>query len=121
MNNVRKKRTFGILSGILIGCVNGLLGGGGGMLAVPALSLMGLDAKQSHATAILVILPISVISAIVYLAAGRLDWGVLWAGGLGVIAGGALGAGLLAKLNGRFVRILFAVVMIAVGIRQAMG
>lgn len=116
----KKKRTaFGILLGAVIGAANGLLGGGGGMLAVPALSALGLSARQSHATAILVILPISVVSAIVYIAGGQAEWDVLWSTGLGVIAGGALGAVLLSRLKGAWIRVLFALIMIAVGLKQA--
>jgi len=53
--------------GILIGVVNGLLGAGGGMLAVPLLKKLGLDEKEAHANAVAVILPITVVSAVLYL------------------------------------------------------
>ena len=91
------------------------------MLAVPALSAVGLDAKESHATAILVILPISLMSAIVYLAGGHVDGFSLTYAGLGIVIGGALGAKLLSKLNGVFIRILFALVMTAVGLKCVFG
>ena len=50
--------------GVAVGLVNGVFGAGGGMLAVPLLKKSGLDQKQSHANAVAVILPITVISAI---------------------------------------------------------
>lgn len=121
MKNLAKKRWKGIVFGALIGAVNGLLGGGGGMLAVPALSAMGLNAKESHATAILVILPICLMSAVVYLANGNIELAPLLAGGSGVVVGGAIGAMLLQRLNSTFIRVFFALVMIAVGIRQMIG
>ncbi len=53
--------------GVAIGLVNGVFGAGGGMLAVPLLKKSGLDQKSAHANAVAVILPITVISAILYL------------------------------------------------------
>ena len=40
---------------------------GGGMIAVPAMvNFLGLDEHDAHATAIAVILPLAVISSIIY-------------------------------------------------------
>ncbi|MBO7222369.1 MAG: sulfite exporter TauE/SafE family protein, partial [Clostridia bacterium] len=50
----RKSTILLALAGVFIGAVNGLFGAGGGMVAVPVLSIIaGLDAKRAHATAIL--------------------------------------------------------------------
>jgi uncharacterized membrane protein YfcA len=118
----KKKRTkFLIGAGTAVGFVTGLLGGGGGMLAVPALSKVGLEAKQAHATAILVIFPISLMSAIVYLVGGHVDGFALTFAGLGIVVGGALGARLLNKLDSVVIRIVFAVVMTAVGLKCLLG
>ena len=118
----KKKRTkFLIGAGTAVGFVTGLLGGGGGMLAVPALSKVGLEAKQAHATAILVIFPISLMSAIVYLVGGHVDGFALGWAGLGIVIGGALGAVLLNKLQGSVVKILFALVMSAVVLKCMIG
>ena len=46
---LKLKKTLSAVGGFLSGAVNGLLGAGGGMIAVPMLSKSGLDAK-SHAT-----------------------------------------------------------------------
>ena len=91
------------------------------MLAVPALSKVGLEAKQAHATAILVIFPISLMSAIVYLVGGHVDGFALTFAGLGIVVGGALGARLLNKLDSVVIRIVFAVVMTAVGLKCLLG
>ena len=59
------------LLGLLVGAVNGLLGAGGGMLAVPLLTgAEGLPAKKAHATAIALILPLSAVSTLVYALTG---------------------------------------------------
>ena len=60
-----------ILSGALIGIINGLFGGGGGMIAVPVLiGLLGYPQKEAHATAIAVIAPVCAVSAAAYVFAG---------------------------------------------------
>ena len=61
-----KKVLAGVLS-TFSGGVNMLFGGGGGMLIVPALRYgFGIDEKKAHASAIAVVLPLSVVSAVVY-------------------------------------------------------
>ncbi len=59
--------------GVAVGLVNGVFGAGGGMLAVPLLKKSGLDQKSAHANAVAVILPITVISAVLYLAKGTVN------------------------------------------------
>lgn len=60
-----------ILGGALTGFVNGMLGAGGGMIAVPVLEKNGADTKQAHSGSIAVMLPLSLLSAAVYLYSGR--------------------------------------------------
>ena len=105
-----------ITSGILVGIANGLFGGGGGMLAVPLLERTGLCEKQAHATAILVILPVSLLSFILYAAKGYCHFSVLIPTAIGVVFGGMLGAKSLKKLPTRTVNILFAFLQLAAGI-----
>lgn len=105
--------------GILIGAANGFLGGGGGMLLVPLLEKVFKEpTKKAHATAILIILPISIASAIVYLLNGYFKWDFFLSVTGGVIVGGIAGALLLKKLNSVAVGIIFALLMIGVGIRM---
>lgn len=60
-----------ILGGALTGLVNGMLGAGGGMIAVSVLERSGADTKQAHGGSIAVMLPLSVLSAAVYLYSGQ--------------------------------------------------
>lgn len=105
-----------IAGGALIGAANGLLGGGGGMLAVPVLRAGGLPPRKAHATAIAVILPASAVSGAVYLCHGLVPASVLLPVALGVISGGIAGAKLLGKLPVRAVNLLFGILMLAAGI-----
>lgn len=114
-----KEKLLMIGGGILIGAANGFLGGGGGMLLVPLLEKVFKEpTKKAHATAILIILPISIASAIVYLLNGYFKWDFFLSVTGGVIVGGIAGALLLKKLNSVAVGIIFALLMIGVGIRM---
>ena len=104
--------------GLAAGIINGLLGGGGGMIVVPGLALtLGLTAKKSHATALAVILPASVISACILLFTFKNDLVLLSATTLGVSAGGVVGALLLKKLKNPAITKIFAVLMLLAGVK----
>ena len=117
--SVSKKVIWCIVGGLLVGLVNGFLGGGGGMIVVPILNfLIGLEDKKSHATAILVILPITISSVIVYFLNNEIDFIKCLYSGLGFIVGGILGALLLKKINNKVLRVLFSIIMIIAGIKM---
>ena len=128
MERVKKRRKSEIawkdvfikmLVGGLAGLVNGLFGGGGGMIVVPMLTyFLKQESKVAHATAILIILPLSIVSGIFYVAFGSLKLNVFIPTGIGVIIGGVLGALLLKKLSSAWVVLIFAVVMAAAGVKM---
>jgi uncharacterized membrane protein YfcA len=78
---------------------------------------MKIDNKKSHATALAVMFPIGVSSALVYLFRIPMDWYLFGFVGSGFILGGLLGALLLKKLSGDFVRIIFILIVLAAGIK----
>ena len=107
-----------ILAGIFIGAINGFFGGGGGMVCVPVLLLLGLVNQKAHATAILVMLPISIASGFVYYTSGVIEWDIaLWIA-LGSVIGGALGAFCLKKISNIALQYIFAIVVIVAGVRM---
>ena len=106
-----------MLAGVAVGALNGLLGGGGGMVTVPALRYLGgLPTKKAHATAIGVMLPLSLISVVTYTLGGvyAVRAGALSA--VGVFLGGLVGASLLSRLAVGVVAVLFYALMIAAGV-----
>ena len=111
------KRALGYGGGVLVGFISGFFGGGGGMLCVPLLQLAGLSVKRAHATALLVILPICIVSAAIYIHSGYFDWTAVLCACIGVTLGGVVGAALLDKLTGTAVAVIFAALMIAIGIK----
>lgn len=107
------------LAGLATGSVNGLFGGGGGMVAVPLLkNLLGYSEKRSHATAILIIAPICAASAITYVISGYFKADVVIPAAIGSLAGGFVGAKLLGVLPEYIVNITFVAAMLAAGIRM---
>lgn len=110
-NNAQKA-----VCGVAVGGANSIFGGGGGMLAVPLLMRIGLTEKRAHATAILVILPVSILSFVLYAYKGLYDFSVLIPTALGVTAGGTLGAKLLGKLPTTAVNLTFCALQILAGI-----
>lgn len=102
--------------GVALGAANSLFGGGGGMLAVPMLQKTGYQEKSAHATAILLILPVSLLSFIFYVFRGFYEPNVLLPTAIGVTAGGVLGAAWLGKMSTKKVSLLFSVLQAAAGI-----
>ncbi len=114
-----KKQIFLLLaSGALIGLLNGFFGGGGGMVCVPLLQkVLSLSSKESHATAIAVIFPLSYISASIYVFNSIIKTLPFLTISLGVVVGGIIGAYVLKFMPPKVVRIIFALLMLAGGVR----
>lgn len=108
----KKKWWLDGICGSVIGFINGFLGSGGGMIAVPILEkAKKLDNKHAHATAIAVILPFSLISSIIYAFNFELDWLTVGILAGSVTLGGVIGCFCLKKLSCKVIRIIFAIVM----------
>ncbi len=116
MERITQENAKRALCGVAVGAANSLFGGGGGMLAVPLLERTGYQDKQAHATAILVILPVSLFSFLLYFFRGLYDFSVLIPTAIGVSFGGALGAALLGKLPTKTVNLVFAFLQAAAGL-----
>lgn len=116
----RKKIKTSLLSGVggvIIGVISGFFGGGGGMIAVPILSnILKLDTKQSHASAIFVILPICLSGGVVYIINNGFSLYNSWYIILGVLIGGVIGATLLKKLNSKIIQVVFIIIMFSAGV-----
>lgn len=116
MQNAKTKNIQRVTCGVVVGAANSLFGGGGGMIAVPLLTKTGLEEKRAHATAILLILPVSAFSFFFYVFKGLYDTAVLIPTALGVTAGGFVGAKLLGKLPVKTVNLLFAALQLLAGV-----
>lgn len=110
---------LGTAIGMLSGLINGVLGAGGGTIIVPALErFLKVPAHKAHATAISIILPLTIVSAYFYSRQGLINMRATLIISLSGIAGGFAGAKFLRKLSGKTIRIVFAVSMIVAGLRM---
>ena len=115
----KKQIIFALVCGVIVGLLNGFFGGGGGMVCVPLLEkIFKFDNKTAHASTLVVIFPLCIASSIVYLLSNRIDYINLLYVSIGTIVGGICGAFLLNKLNGKVVRIIFAIIMLVAGVRM---
>lgn len=115
----KKLNLIAVLTGALAGFLNGTFGGGGGMIVVPMLiMLLKCEPKKAHATAILIILPLSLISGLFYAIFGNLNLIVFLPVSIGVLVGGTIGALLLSKLSNKWLIVIFSVVMAVAGFKM---
>ncbi len=114
-----KKYHKEIIIGALTGILNGLFGAGGGSVVVPAMEkFLNIDEKKSHATAIAIILMMSLVSSVTYINKGFFNlklWVLVSAGG---IAGGFVGANLLGKISKKWLKILFGGVICITAVKM---
>ncbi|WP_234369894.1 sulfite exporter TauE/SafE family protein [Streptomyces acidiscabies] len=108
-----------LLAGAVVGLALGALGGGGSVLAVPALIYLLGFTPVAATTASLVIVAVTSATA---LSAHARDGHVQWRTGLLFAAAGVvpamLGGLLAARLPGRVLTLAFAVVAVAAGLRM---
>ena len=113
------KKTKLVISGAFAGLCNGLFGSGGGTLVVPCLEKFAeLEEQKAHATAILVILPLSVISLITYSTNVKTDFSSVASVITGGVLGSIAGAMFLKKLSGTLLRRLFGAFILIAAFRM---
>ena len=112
-----KRGRLGV-SGALAGAVNGVFGGGGGMVLAPLLgSWCRVEEKRALANCVATILPCCVLSGGVYLLRTGLDWGMALPYLLGGLAGGFLGGKLFTKVPAVWLRRRVAAFLVYGGVR----
>ena len=107
------------LIGAFTGFINGVFGSGGGTLLVPILNnILKVEEHKSHSTALAVIIFLSITSSVIYISKGTYDINLTIQSAIGSILGGIIGAKLLSKVNGKFLRIGFGIIMIIAAFRM---
>ena len=115
-----KKRLPYVITGLLAGIPNGFFGAGGGMVLVPLLIfLVGLPDKLAFSSAISIILPLSLVSLVVYARQGTLT--VAWSYLAGGFAGGLLGGWLLRRIPVNWLHRALGLVILYGGLRLLLG
>lgn len=109
---------YNIVFGITVGIINSALGAGGGMISVPAMKKAGLSQKKAQATTLTIILPLTIISAVIYL----LNREFIISEALRYIpfgfVGSLIGVRLMERINSKLLQKIFAIFMLWAGIRM---
>lgn len=112
----------GLLWGTVVGFLNGFFASGGGIVAVLILkNFFGVDETKSHATSLMIILPLTIAGLVVYTAGGYSDISVIIKTAVGASLGALLGAKLLSKIPPDYIRLGFGIVMAAASFKMIMG
>lgn len=106
-----------IIFGALSGFINSLFGAGGGILTVPYLKSRGLSQKSAQASALAVLLPVSVINTVIYYLNGyfSISDGICFVpfGFLGALTG----VFIVNKIPNRILNLIFSIFLLYTGIR----
>ena len=110
-----------LIAGSLAGVATGLFGAGGGLFLVPLLiGWIGLEEKKAFATSIAIILPLSIVSYVLFC----LNGGNVWADALpyliGGIAGGLLSTKFFRRIPTVWLHRLFGLLILYGGIKAVL-
>jgi uncharacterized protein len=99
------------------GLLSGLLGVGGGIIMVPLLVLWAAyPQRDAHAMSLGAIIPISIAGILAYGAAGEVRYGTAIALAAGSIVGARIGAGFLARIDERLLKLVFGTFLLGVAV-----
>lgn len=114
------KKHFKELSiGFATGILNGLFGAGGGSVLVPLMEkFLAVEEHKAHATAIPVILIMSIVSSFLYLRRGFFDFNLWLFVSIGGLAGGFVGAKLLKKVPKKWLKVGFGAVICVTAVKM---
>jgi uncharacterized membrane protein YfcA len=107
----------GGISGFIAGVLNGLLGAGGGMVIVPILEKNGLKPANAHATSIAVILPLCIVSVLIYIQKNSFNVNEALPFIPAGLAGALAGSFLLPHIPEKLLRRIFGLFMLYAGYR----
>ncbi len=105
------------LAAFLPGFINGLLGTGGGIVAVSLLRREGSAPNEAHATSVALMLPISAVSLGIHLWQNGFALLGYWPLCLPAAIGALAGAKLLKNISSQLLRLLFALLLLYSGLR----
>lgn len=117
-NKSNKSNFFLYVFGFIGGILGGLLGTGGGMIIVPALKKCGISPKIAHAISISTVLPICLISALIYLINGKVTIPEVAPYVPSGVIGCLIGCVLLQKLNYHIIKKVFGMIILWVAIKM---
>ena len=117
---MNEKTKFAV-TGALAGAANGFFGAGGGLFLVPLLAgWCGMEQRKAFATSVAVVLPLSMVSAVIYWMKGGLDFGAAWPYLLGGALGGMIAGRVFRKVDMVWLRRAFGLLILYGGVRAVL-
>ncbi len=109
------------VTGALAGAANGFFGSGGGLFLVPMFTRwLGLEQRKAFATSVAVILPLSLVSLVVYFLREGMDFLFALPFLLGGLAGGIISGKVFGKVSVTLLRRVFGLLILYGGIRAVL-
>ncbi|HHW11130.1 MAG TPA: sulfite exporter TauE/SafE family protein [Firmicutes bacterium] len=109
------------VTGLAAGILSALLGVGGGIIMVPAMTYCGVPFKVAVGTSLAVIIPTSLMGVIRHYNLGNVDFKVALLLATGAVIGANLGVMLVARVPDLLLKRLFAVFMVVTAIKLFTG
>ena len=111
---------FALLAGLVIGICSGLIGVGGGILAVPILVYgFGMQQKMAQGTSLIMLLgPTGIFAIYEYYRAGNVNFKIGLLMAVGVLIGAYFGGVWAQGLSNTVLRRTFAIVLAAVAVKM---
>ena len=108
-----------IVIGIVAGIISGMFSAGGGLILVPVYTyFLKLNEKEARATSLFCILPMVILTAIIYQNNNFINWQLGIKCGVGGIIGGFIGGKLLNKIPDKYLQIAFIIFLTYAGINN---
>jgi len=108
--------------GLISGITSGLLGVGGGIIMVPAMTLIAkLPVKIAIGTSLAVIIPTALVGVFKHHQQGNVNWEVAAYLSVAAVVGGWLGAWLINHIPPESLKRGFGVVLMLVGLRMVLN
>lgn len=107
------------VSGAAAGAANGFFGAGGGMLLIPLLTIWGkVDEQKAFANSVLIILPMCIVSSIIYYFKSGLDLSAAVPYLIGGAIGGIVGGLIFKNLSVNLLRKTMGILIVYGGVRS---
>ena len=105
-----------VLIGIIAGIVSGMFSSGGGLILVPIyVYVLKMSEKESRATSLFCILPMVIVTAIMYGRSNFINWEIGIRCAIGGIIGGLVGGKLINKIHSKYLKISFIIFLFYAG------
>ena len=112
-----------VILGLLTGFMAGMLGIGGGIIVIPAMTIiLGFTQQQAQGTSLAMMLPpVGIVAVLNYYKAGHVDWRVAGILALFFIVGSIFGSQLAVKIPQDTLKKIFGVFLMLVAVKMLFG